>query len=30
MPLLIHGEVTDAQVDVFDREKFFIERTRSP
>jgi dihydroorotase len=26
MPLLIHGEVTDAQVDVFDREKIFIER----
>ncbi|MBV9931513.1 MAG: dihydroorotase [Alphaproteobacteria bacterium] len=27
MPLLIHGEVTDADVDVFDREKVFIERT---
>jgi dihydroorotase len=27
MPLLIHGEVTDAEVDVFDREKVFIERT---
>jgi dihydroorotase len=27
MPLLIHGEVTDAQIDVFDREKVFIERT---
>jgi dihydroorotase len=27
MPLLIHGEVTDPQVDVFDREKAFIERT---
>ena len=27
MPLLIHGEVTDPQVDVFDREKVFIERT---
>lgn len=26
MPLLIHGEVTDANVDVFDREKVFIER----
>lgn len=26
MPLLIHGEVTDAAVDVFDREKVFIER----
>ena len=30
MPLLIHGEVTDAQVDVFDREKVFIERTLIP
>ena len=27
MPLLIHGEVTDADVDVFDREKFFIDKT---
>lgn len=27
MPLLIHGEVTDAHVDIFDREKVFIERT---
>ena len=27
MPLLIHGEVTDAAVDVFDREAVFIERT---
>lgn len=26
MPLLIHGEVTDADVDVFDREREFIER----
>lgn len=26
MPLLIHGEVTDPAVDVFDREKVFIER----
>ena len=26
MPLLIHGEVTDPQVDVFDREKVFIDR----
>ncbi len=25
MPLLIHGEVTDASVDVFDREQAFIE-----
>lgn len=27
MPLLVHGEVTDAHVDVFDREAVFIERT---
>ena len=26
MPLLIHGEVTDSEVDIFDREKVFIER----
>ena len=25
MPLLIHGEVTDAKVDIFDREKAFID-----
>ena len=30
MPLLIHGEVTDARVDIFDREKVFIERTMLP
>ncbi len=27
MPLLIHGEVTDSDVDIFDREAVFIERT---
>ena len=27
MPLLVHGEVTDPAVDVFDREAVFIERT---
>jgi len=27
IPLLIHGEVTDTDVDVFDREKVFIDRT---
>jgi dihydroorotase len=27
MPLLIHGEVTDQTVDIFDREKIFIERS---
>ncbi len=26
LPLLVHGEVTDAAVDVFDRERVFIER----
>lgn len=26
LPLLIHGEVTDPEIDVFDREKIFIER----
>ena len=29
MPLLIHGEVTDHAVDIFDREAVFIERTLS-
>ncbi len=27
MPLLVHGEVTDADVDIFDREAVFIHRT---
>ena len=30
MPLLVHGEVTDALVDVFDREKRFIDRVLQP
>jgi dihydroorotase len=30
MPLLIHGEVTDHDVDIFDREAVFIERTLTP
>ncbi|HWA11636.1 MAG TPA: dihydroorotase [Burkholderiales bacterium] len=30
IPLLVHGEVTDADVDVFDREKVFIDRTLAP
>ncbi|NIJ07354.1 dihydroorotase [Sphingomonas vulcanisoli] len=30
MPLLIHGEVTDAHVDIFDREAVFIERVLTP
>ncbi|MCB1587835.1 MAG: dihydroorotase [Xanthomonadales bacterium] len=29
MPLLVHGEVTDAQIDIFDREAVFIERVLS-
>ncbi len=30
MPLLVHGEVTDPAVDVFDREAVFIERVMQP
>jgi dihydroorotase len=30
MPLLVHGEVTDRQVDIFDREAVFIERVLAP
>lgn len=30
VPLLVHGEVTDAGVDVFDREKVFIEQHLAP
>lgn len=30
MPLLVHGEVTDPAVDIFDREAVFIERTLAP
>jgi dihydroorotase len=30
MPLLIHGEVTDPAVDIFDREAVFIERQLKP
>jgi dihydroorotase len=30
MPFLLHGEVTDPDVDIFDREKVFIERTLVP
>ncbi len=29
MPLLLHGEVTDAHVDIFDRESVFIDRILS-
>jgi dihydroorotase len=30
MPLLVHGEVTQAEVDVFDRERVFLERVLAP
>ncbi|MEL6554423.1 MAG: dihydroorotase [Cyanobacteria bacterium J06621_11] len=30
MPLLLHGEVTDSEVDLFDREKVFIEQQLMP
>ena len=30
MPLLLHGEVTDADIDVFDREAVFIDRILQP
>ena len=30
IPLLVHGEVTDPSVDVFDREAVFIERVMKP
>ena len=30
MPLLVHGEVTDNNIDIFDREKTFIDRVLLP
>ncbi len=30
LPLLVHGEVTDLDVDVFDKEKVFIDRILAP
>lgn len=30
MPLLVHGEVTDPEIDVFDREAVFIDRVMLP
>lgn len=30
MPFLVHGEVTDPEVDIFDREAVFIERVLQP
>lgn len=30
LPLLVHGEVTDPEVDIFDREREFLERVLAP
>ena len=30
MPLLVHGEVTNPEIDIFDREAVFIERVMTP
>lgn len=30
LPLLIHGEVTDSKIDIFDRERVFIETVLAP
>ena len=30
MPLCVHGEVTSADIDIFDREKVFIDRVMTP
>lgn len=30
VPLLVHGEVTDSDIDIFDRERVFIERHLQP
>ncbi|SIS91055.1 dihydroorotase [Roseivivax lentus] len=30
LPLCVHGEVTDSEIDIFDREKVFIERVLDP
>lgn len=30
LPLLVHGEVTDSHIDIFDREKIFIEQKLAP
>jgi dihydroorotase len=30
MPLLVHGEVTDADVDIFDREAVFLDKVLTP
>ena len=30
MPLLVHGEVTDPDVDIFDREAVFLDKVLAP
>ncbi len=30
IPLLIHGEVSNSEIDVFDREKYFLENILDP
>ena len=30
LPLCVHGEVTDAEIDIFDREAVFIDRVLDP
>ena len=30
MPLLVHGEVTDSEIDIFDREAVFIDKIMTP
>lgn len=30
MPLLVHGEVTDSEIDIFDRERIFLETKLTP
>ncbi|QSA99191.1 dihydroorotase [Methylococcus sp. EFPC2] len=30
VPLLVHGEVTDPEIDIFDRERIFIDRELAP
>jgi dihydroorotase len=30
MPLLVHGEVTDPEVDIFDREAVFLDQVLAP
>lgn len=30
LPLLLHGEVTDTEIDIFDRERVFLERHLAP